>query len=68
MGAVKDSSCLGQYYQDSKDQCDVCPLVFLCIDATMAADDEYWDGLANRQQEIEEMENDPMWTSRMRLS
>lgn len=28
MGAVKDSSCIGQYYQDSKDQCDVCPLVF----------------------------------------
>ena len=65
MGAVKDSNCLGQYYQDSKDQCDVCPLVFLCINATMAADDEYWDKLASWQEEAEEMERDANWTSRM---
>ena len=65
MGAVKDAMCLGQYYQEEKDQCDVCPLVFLCIDATMAADNEYWDKLASWQEEVEEMERDANWTSRM---
>lgn len=49
-------TCLGEYMQSLQGQCESCPLALLCIDVTMAADAEYWDSLADRQLEIEEME------------
>ena len=51
--------CLGQY--EGKDGCDGCPVVLLCIDVAMDLDG-YFDELADRQLEIEEMEQDARWT------
>lgn len=56
-------NCLGDYGM-KQGQCDSCPLVLLCIDTSMAID-AYYDELANRQQEIEEMEADVNWTQGM---
>lgn len=55
MGKVT-TTCLGNYMQELQGQCESCPLALLCIDVTMAADAEYWDSLADKQLEIEEME------------
>lgn len=51
--------CLGQY-ENRQGQCSGCSLALLCIDITIAADAHY-DSLANRQREIEEMEQDACW-------
>lgn len=53
MSKVKDSSCLGIY--EAKDQCDSCPLVFLCIDAALDSDG-YYDQLASWIEDAEEIE------------
>lgn len=53
-------SCLGNY-ENRQGQCSGCSLALLCIDVTIAADAHY-DSLADRQREIEEMEQDSMWT------
>lgn len=56
----QSNSCLGCY--GLQDGCDLCPAVLLCIDVSMAADSKHWDDMANRQIEIEEMENDKHWS------
>ena len=55
--------CLGAY-ENKQGQCDSCPLVLLCIEASIAAD-AYYDELADRQREIEEMEADVHWSQIM---
>lgn len=57
MGRVME--CLGQY-ENLPGKCSGCSLARLCIDVTIAADG-YYDSLANRQREIEEMERDMRW-------
>ena len=61
MGKVKE--CLGNY-DSLQGQCELCPLALLCIDTAMAID-TYYDKLADRQMEIEEMEADVNWTQRV---
>lgn len=59
MAKVK-KSCLGSY-ENQQGKCSGCSLALLCIDITIAADG-YYDSLAQRQREIEEMEADNDWT------
>ena len=57
---MKDSrSCLGNY-GILQDQCDSCPLVLLCMDTAIELDG-YYDSIADRIREIEEMEMDARW-------
>lgn len=51
--------CLGKY-GNLQGQCDSCPLALLCIDTAMAID-AHVDYLAERQADIEAMEQDARW-------
>lgn len=63
MGKVKNTmpACLGSY-ENQPGKCSGCLLARLCIDATIAAD-AYWDSVADRIREIEEMEADVGWSA-----
>ena len=43
--------CFAEYQGD--DHCDICPIILVCIDATLEADG-YYDELAEREEEQEQ--------------
>jgi hypothetical protein len=53
------ADCIGQYL-NRQGECERCPLALLCIDTAIELDG-YYDELADRQREIEEMESDDDW-------
>ena len=55
----KIKECFGRY-ENEQGQCESCPLVLLCIDTTIEIDRHY-DELAERQADIQAMEQDSRW-------